>query len=73
VDVLEHCGFILPDGSRGFDEEAVRTMVDKELYYDPTLQTGSAVRDALRERAQSGETLTERERSTLEGHRAERP
>jgi len=67
VDVLEHCGFILPDGSRGFDEEAVRTMVDKELYYDPTLQTGSAVRDALRERAQSGETLTERERSTLEG------
>jgi imidazolonepropionase-like amidohydrolase len=67
VDVLEHCGFILPDGSRGFDEEAVRTMVDKELYYDPTIQTGSAVRDALRERAQSGETLTERERSTLEG------
>ena len=66
VDVLEHCGFILPNGSRGFDEEAVRTMVDKELYYDPTLQTGSAVRDALREREQRGEALTESEKSTLE-------
>ena len=66
VDVLEHCGFILPDGSRGFDEEAVRTMVDEELYYDPTLQTGSAVRDALREREQRGGALTESEKSTLE-------
>ena len=66
VDVLEHCGFILPDGSRGFDEEAVRTMVEKKLYYDPTLQTGSAVRDALRMREKRGEVLTESERSTLE-------
>ncbi len=65
VDVLEHCGFILPNGSRGFDEEAVRTMVEKELYYDPTLQTGSAVRDALREREKRGEALTESEKSTL--------
>ncbi len=65
VDVLEHCGFILPNGSRGFDKEAVRTMVDKELYYDPTLQTGAAIRDALREREQRGETLTESEKSTL--------
>jgi imidazolonepropionase-like amidohydrolase len=67
VDVLEHCGFILKDGSRGFDEEAVRTMVEKKLYYDPTLQTGSSTRDALREKETSGETLTEDERSTLEG------
>ena len=66
VDVLEHCGFILPDGSRGFYEEAVRTMVEKKLYYDPTLQTGSAVRDALREKEQRGDALTESERSTLE-------
>ncbi|MCW4036145.1 MAG: amidohydrolase family protein [Candidatus Bathyarchaeota archaeon] len=65
VDVLEHCGFILPNGSRGFDKEAVRTMVDEELYYDPTLQTGAAIRDALREREQRGETLTESEKSTL--------
>ena len=65
VDVLEHCGFILPNGSRGFDKEAVRTMVDKELYYDPTLQTGAAIRDALREREQRGETLTESEKNTL--------
>jgi len=66
VDVLEHCGFILPDGSRGFDEEAVKTMVEKKLYYDPTLQTGSAVRDALREKERRGEALTEREKNTLE-------
>jgi imidazolonepropionase-like amidohydrolase len=66
VDVLEHCGFILPDGSRGFDEEAVRTMVEKKLHYDPTLQTGSAVRDALWMREKRGEVLTESERSTLE-------
>ncbi len=67
VDVLEHCGFILKDGWRGFDEEAVRTMAEKKLYYDPTLQTGSSARDALREKETSGETLTEDERSTLEG------
>lgn len=66
VDVLEHCGFILPDGSRGFDEEAVRTMAEKKLYYDPTLQTGSAIRDALREREKRGEALNEGEKSTLE-------
>jgi imidazolonepropionase-like amidohydrolase len=67
VDVLEHCGFILSDGSRGFAEEAVRIMVEKKLYYDPTLQTGSAVRDTLREKRQLGEPLTDRERSSLEG------
>jgi imidazolonepropionase-like amidohydrolase len=66
VDVLEHCGFILKDGSRGFDEEAVRTMAEKKLYYDPTLQTGSSVRDALREKEKGGEALTENEKGTLE-------
>jgi imidazolonepropionase-like amidohydrolase len=66
VDVLEHCGFILKDGSRGFDEEAVRTMTEKKLYYDPTLQTGSSARDALREKEKDG-ALTEDERSALEG------
>ena len=41
VDILCHCGFILPDGSRGFDDEAVKIMAQKGLYYNPTIQTGS--------------------------------
>jgi imidazolonepropionase-like amidohydrolase len=67
VDVLEHCGFILPDGSRGFDKEAVRLMAEKGLYYNPTLQTGSQRRDALREKINSGESFTDKEECTLEG------
>ena len=66
VDVLEHCGFILPDGSRGFDEEAARLMAEKGLYYDPTLQTGSQRRDALREKMNRGERLTDEEERALE-------
>jgi imidazolonepropionase-like amidohydrolase len=66
VDVLEHCGFILPDGSRGFDEEAAGLMAEKGLYYNPTLQTGSQRRDALREKLQRGEHLTGDEEQTLE-------
>jgi len=54
VDVLEHCGFILPDGTRGFDEAAVRTMAEKGLCYKPTLQTGSQRRNALKERKRLG-------------------
>ena len=67
VDVLEHCGFILPDGSRGFDEEAAKLMAEKGLYYNPTLQTGSQRRDALREKMARGERLSGEEERTLEG------
>jgi len=66
IDVLEHCGFILPNGKRGFDEEAVRTMVRKELHYCPTYQTGSETLDALREKEKRGETLSREERFSLE-------
>lgn len=66
VDVLEHCGFILKDGTRGFDEEAVKTISEKGLYYNPTLQTGSQHRDALRERKRLGEHLTTGEEEILE-------
>ncbi len=66
VDVLEHCGFILPDGTRGFDEAAVRTMAEKGLYYNPTLQTGSQRRDALKLRKRLGKSLTGEEEETLE-------
>jgi imidazolonepropionase-like amidohydrolase len=66
VDVLEHCGFILHDGSRGFDEEAAKLMAEKGLHYNPTLQTGSQRRDALRERMVRGERLTGEEEQTLE-------
>ena len=66
VDVLEHCGFILPDGTRGFDEEAVKTLAEKGLYYNPTLQTGSQRMDTMRERKRLGEYLTTEEEETLE-------
>ena len=66
VDVLEHCGFILPDGSRGFDEEAASLMAEKGLYYNPTLQTGSQRRDALQEKMKHGERLTSDEERSLE-------
>ena len=65
VDVLEHCGFIMPDGSRGFDEKAVKTMSDRGLYYDPTIQTGSQRRDDLLKKKRSGEKLTSREEAAL--------
>jgi imidazolonepropionase-like amidohydrolase len=66
VDVLEHCGFILPDGSRGFDVEAVETMVSNGLYYNPTLQTGSIRRDALREKKRQKKGMSQLEEETLE-------
>jgi len=66
VDVLEHCGFILPDGSRGFDEEAVRIMVRNKLFYNPTLQTGSKILDSLRMKRSQGKVLVENEKESLE-------
>ena len=65
VHTLAHLGFTKPDGTRGFDEEAVRTIVQKGLYVDPTLQTASAQRDSLREKKKIG-TLTEQEKAALE-------
>jgi imidazolonepropionase-like amidohydrolase len=55
----------MPDGERGFDEEAVKLMAAKKLYYNPTLQTGSARYDELRNRGESG-TLTRKDKDTLE-------
>jgi len=66
VDVLEHCGFLLPDRTRGFDEEAVKTMAEKKLFYNPTIQTGSQVLDSLKAKKERGETLTQREERSLE-------
>jgi len=66
VDIICHCGFIQPDGSRGFDEETVKIMAEKGLYYNPTLQTGSDRYDQLRAKKSAGETLTDQEESALE-------
>lgn len=65
VDVLAHCGFILPDGSRGFDKEAVKLMAEKKLFYDPTLQTGSQTRALLTSKKLRGESLTDAEEKNL--------
>ncbi len=67
VDVLEHCGFILPDGSRGFDDDAANLMAERGLYYNPTLQTGSQRRDALQGKMKRGEKITKDEERILEG------
>jgi imidazolonepropionase-like amidohydrolase len=48
VDVLAHCGFIRPDGTRDYDEIAVKAMAKNGQYYNPTLQTGSARWDSLK-------------------------
>jgi imidazolonepropionase-like amidohydrolase len=66
VDVLEHCGFILPDGSRGYDKEAVKMMVENRLYYNPTLQTGSQRLDVLKKKKSIGKALTSEEIQTLD-------
>jgi imidazolonepropionase-like amidohydrolase len=66
IDIIEHCGFILPDGTRGFDEESVKIMASKGLYYCPTFQTGSQTLDELREKKGSGIILTDREKHSLE-------
>jgi imidazolonepropionase-like amidohydrolase len=65
VDVLEHCGYIMPDGNRGFDKETVKIMAEKGLYYDPTIQTGSQLRDDLRAAKDAGVRLTDDEEMTL--------
>jgi imidazolonepropionase-like amidohydrolase len=65
VDVLEHCGFIMSDGSRGFDEETAKIMAEKGLYYDPTIQTGSQLRDDLRAKKEGGVSLTDDEETAL--------
>jgi imidazolonepropionase-like amidohydrolase len=57
VNVLEHCGFILPDGTRGYDKDAVKTMVENHLYYNPTLQTGSQLLGALKKKKSIGKAL----------------
>src|SRR5208283_720645 len=62
VNTLAHLGFIKPDGTRGFDEQAIQTIVQKGLYVDPTLQTASSQRDALRKKT----TLTSEEKTALE-------
>lgn len=65
VDIICHCGFILPDGTRSFDEEAVKTMAEKGLYYSPTLQTGSDRYDKLRSKQKDGQDLTKEEEISL--------
>lgn len=66
VDVLEHCGFLLPDGSRGFDEEAVKSMVRNKLFYNPTLQTGSKHLDSLRMKKAKNNLLTKIDKQNFE-------
>jgi len=67
VDTIAHCGFILEDGSRSFDVEAVKIMADKDLFYNPTLQTGSQRYDYLNDKINKGEKLSEKEKTSLEG------
>ena len=65
VDILCHCGFILPDGSRSFDVQAAKIIAEKGLYYNPTLQTGSDRYDQLKSKKNEGQVLTGEEEKAL--------
>jgi len=51
VDAIEHAGFQEPDGTRTYKPEVVSEMVEKGLYYSPTIPTAFA---GLRRAAEKG-------------------
>ncbi len=53
VDMMEHGGFIEPDGSYVFRPEVAERIAQQGMYVSPTVQTGFRGREALREQASS--------------------
>jgi imidazolonepropionase-like amidohydrolase len=66
VDIITHCSFSMPDGSQKIDKETVKKMIEKNLYYGPTLSPGVNLQDALMAKKELGEKLTVGEMETLE-------
>ena len=55
VDMMEHGGFIEPDGSYAFRPEVAERIARQGMYVSPTVQTGYRGREALLERAKSSQ------------------
>ena len=53
VDMMEHGGFIEPDGSYVFRPEIAERIAQQGMYVSPTVQTGYRGREALLEQARS--------------------
>lgn len=54
IHCIEHIGFIDLDGTRAFHEDAVRAIVEKDIYVCPTIQTGFRNREKIEEKAKQG-------------------
>ena len=69
IDMMEHGGFIEPDGSYVFRPEVAERIAQQGMYVSPTVQTGYRGREALLERLESSH-LNPLERLQLEALQA---
>ena len=69
VDMIEHAGFIEPDGSFKFDQHIAERIAEQGVYVSPTVQTGYRQREALVAR-ELERPLTAEEQGRLDGLKA---
>ena len=69
VDMIEHAGFIEPDGSYKFDDAIAERIAEQGVYVSPTVQTGYRQREALLAR-ELNRPLTAKEQGRLDGLKA---
>jgi len=65
VDEIEHFNFMLPDGSRVWNQAAADMILEKGLFVSPTIQTGWRAIEKLQQKGAAG-TLTPQERRRLD-------
>ena len=69
VDMIEHAGFIEPDGSYKFYPDIGERIAEQGVYVSPTVQTGYRQREVLLAKQSEG-PLTDSEQHKLEGLKA---
>lgn len=69
VDMIEHAGFIEPDGSYVFHESIANRIAEQGVYVSPTVQTGYRQREVLQAR-ELERPLTGEEQGRLDGLKA---
>ena len=69
IDMIEHAGFIEPDGSYKLHPEIAERIAEQGVYVSPTVQTGYRQREVLLAREAEG-SLTPAEQKRLEGVKA---
>ena len=69
VDMIEHAGFIEPDGSYKFDPRIGERIAKQDVYVSPTVQTGYRHREGLLAEQSQG-PLTNNDQQKLEGLKA---